>query len=182
MKNILNITLIALITIFIASCTKSELIDEEIMINGKTQYNSVILYAGQNIEAGELMTEISGNQLYVTYNTANGFGLKEVHLFVGTSMDNMPQTKTGNPKIGQFPYTALSLGGLTTYTFSIPLSELGIMKSAEIFIAAHAVVENGAVNETAWADGDLISDGSWATYFSIRYKPKVKPEQILKEL
>ena len=62
---------------------------------------------------------------------------------------------------GQFPYKE----GGSLYT--IPLSDLNVMPGDTLYIAAHAVVQNGEQEETAWGAGDEFGK-SWATY--LRYR------------
>lgn len=169
----------------LSSCKKEDLMLKENTVDntkdiinvksGQSISDNVILYAGQNIIAGEIILNVSNDFLTVTYNTENGFVLEEAHLFVGESLEDMPQTRNGNPKIGLFPYKANELGGISSYVFEIPLDDLGgvdYICGKSVFIAAHAVVhrinEDGSSQyETAWGDGDLLAEqGSWAMYFS----------------
>ncbi|OFY22178.1 MAG: hypothetical protein A2W98_11900 [Bacteroidetes bacterium GWF2_33_38] len=151
--------------------------NDVINVKSESTSSSVVLYAGQHIESGSVNVEIIDETLFVTYSTSNGFLLKDVHLFVGQSLDLMPRTQNGNPKVGLFPYKANDLGGRIEYIFEIPLSNIGVIESLcgkDLYLAAHAVVyknnSNGCSHsESAWADGQLISKhGSWATYFSYR--------------
>lgn len=123
------------------------------------------LYAGQTIDVGSVCVDNDDDNLTVSYTTTGDWTLSDLHLFVGTSYDDMPVTKNGNPKIGQFPYTASTSGQF--YSFVIPLADLGADCDSSLFIAAHAVVSDGITSETAWADGEPIAArGSWATWFS----------------
>jgi len=105
-----------------------------------------------------------GVNLHVTYSNW-GIGMDETHLAVAESLDDIPQTKSGNPKVGQFPYKHEGLGGVLTDPYTIPLDGWG--PGTELVIAAHAALVNG---ETAWADcgGPLAQfpGNSWATYFN----------------
>ncbi|MGA1824192.1 MAG: hypothetical protein ACMUIP_05955 [bacterium] len=82
------------------------------------------LLAGQTIDAGLVCVEVVGTDLVVTYDTANGWELVETHLWVGDSLADMPQTKQGNPKIGNFPYNSGDITGATSYNVSISLDDL----------------------------------------------------------
>jgi len=124
------------------------------------------LFAGQHMDAGTLTVGNDSEFVYVTYTTSGEWLLQEVHLYVG-SLGDMPLNKSGNPQIGRFPVkeTFSSLSSSFSATFPIAMLD-------ECFsVAAHAVVVklvDGEVvaNETAWADGDRISGGSWAMYFN----------------
>lgn len=139
------------------------------------------LIAGQSIDSGDVCLEVSGDYLNVTYNTVDGWELLEAHLFVGNDLADMPMTKKGNPKIGNFPYLSGDITGLTTYTFSVPLSALGA--EAELcdpdkvfYLAAHASVRKsdgsgGYQTETGWGSGyRLVEKGSWAMYFTFQFE------------
>ena len=93
--------------------------------------------------------------------------LTETHLAVATDPDDFPQTKSGNPKVGKFPYKDEGLYN-THKLYTIPLDSWG--PGDILYIAAHAVVKNGCREETAWADcggPDAYFPGNnWATYFT----------------
>lgn len=134
-----------------------------------------VLYAGQDINAGTVSVRVDQRTLSVTYNTVGGWSLSQAHLWVGASMDDLPETKTGNPIPGQFPHRAVNLNGATSYTFTIPLSNPAIRFSCPnaatvYYFAAHAALQRSNADgtlqtETGWADGSRITaKGSWATF------------------
>ncbi|UCH09801.1 MAG: hypothetical protein JSU61_11385 [Fidelibacterota bacterium] len=139
--------------------------------------HSVILYAGQTMEAGAVSLSADGDTLYVAYQTTGDWELLETHLWIGEDLADMPQTRKGNPKIGNFPYRSGSLEeGTTRFSFAIPVEVLGgepYVCDRTFYLAAHAVVgqpdgNGGYETETGWADGDrFVSRGSWATFFSV---------------
>jgi hypothetical protein len=104
---------------------------------------------------------------------------------VADSLANIPQTKKGNPKVGNFAYQRSYDPPVSEDTYVIAKSDLSLDASNSVVIAAHAVVVrldgSGDViaNETGWADGDPFpfsgkGKGSWATYF--RYKWQGTPK------
>jgi len=135
-----------------------------------------ILKAGQTINAGSVCVTNDKTTLQVTYTTTGNWYLADLHLFVGQSLTEMPQTKTGNPKIGNFPYTIENVNS-QSYTFTLPLGALGIFDpcakdNPALYIAAHAVLvlRDSAGNvidkQTGWAAGtQMNAKGSWAMYF-----------------
>ncbi len=135
------------------------------------------LLAGQTIEAGTVCAEVDGADLLVSYVTAGDWELSEVHLWVGADLADMPQTRKGSPKIGNFPYKAEDLSGSSTHQFVIPLSDLGFEcpgDDMEFLVAAHASLRrpdgsgDGYQTETGWADGErFVERGMWGTFFSI---------------
>jgi len=142
-----------------------------------TGVHTEILYAGQTIEAGTVTMEVVGTDLTIIYETTGGWELQETHVWVGTDLADMPQTRKGSPKIGNFPYQSGDITGDTSYSVSIPLLQLGFAcPSADTayFVAAHAAVQlnDGAGNiiqtETGWSDGDrYVQRGMWGTYSTI---------------
>lgn len=146
--------------------------------SGETGVN---LIAGQNIDAGNILFEdidTDGNgekdALQVTYMTENGWGLYDIHFWIGSSLSTLPTNKAGNPQIGLFPYKYSGLGGVSSYTFVIPFSSIGYNCDVadNYYVAAHAVVKklvNGSwQSETGWGDGmRLVHKGSWAMYFKL---------------
>jgi len=101
--------------------------------------------------------------------------MSETHLAVATSLDDIPQTKSGNPKIGKFPYKADHPEGTVTYTYTIDLDDYGLLNNGEyhgtLIFAAHAVVSHPSLGEeTAWADtGQSFPGNSWALYFTLTF-------------
>jgi len=137
---------------------------------------SQILYAGQYIDTGTVSTQISGENLLITFETSGDWQLVETHLWVGENISDMPQTRKGNPKIGNFPYASGDITGNTFHVFTIPLESLNYLcpdNDKNFFVAAHAALQkvDGSGNviqtETGWADGDkFVEKGSWSTFFS----------------
>jgi hypothetical protein len=143
--------------------------------------SSQVLYAGQNINAGSVHYEdidTNGDQvddaLKVSFETANGWELTEVHFFIGSSLTKLPTNKAGNPQPGQFPYKSGSINGQTAYSFTIPFSTLGYScpsaATEDYFVSAHAGLRKSLgggsyQQESGWGDGlRLVQRGSWAMY------------------
>jgi hypothetical protein len=134
------------------------------------------LYAGQTIDVGTVTVLDDGSYLYVKYSTTGGWYLTETHLAVvvaaGDYPSEIPQTKTGNPIPGRFPYKMTHNPAVTEYTYTIEFSKIGAKAGDTLYIAAQAEVirvsGDGTVLqwETAWADGDGFSGANWATYFT----------------
>ena len=144
------------------------------------------LIAGQNIVAGEVVVEIVDTDIVVTYTTESGWELAEAHLWAGTSLSQMPQTKKGNPRIGNFPYASGDITGETAYTMAIPMASVASEAflcgpDGTLFFAAHAVVRQMVPGgtyqtETAWGSGNgFVERGSWATYFTVQFTCAEEP-------
>jgi len=137
------------------------------------------LLAGQYMEAGEVCVAVQGDYLAVTYHTVDGWELKEAQMWTGLDMAQMPATKNGSPKIGNFPYNAGDITGATSYSFNVPLEKVfGVpadLCGMNAYLAAHASVQrdNGDgtyQTETGWVDGASIRErGSWAMYSSLQF-------------
>jgi hypothetical protein len=131
------------------------------------------LFAGQTIDAGDVIAQIVGDQLCVTYDAHGDWVIEEVHLAIGSSLADIPQTKKGNPRPGQFPLKATYQPGVSTATLCTPFTG----GFDEVFVAAHAVVTGapgGAYSgqeETGWGDGFDFPGSNWATYF--RFVPLI---------
>lgn len=120
------------------------------------------LIAGRHILAGNLSVVNDENNLYVTYNTTDGWALTEMHLYVGM-LQYTPMTKKGNPIPGRFPYKATFSGGKTSYTVVIPLN---LLPDNCFSIAAHAVVCKGGACETAWTQDETFAERTGAANWS----------------
>ncbi|NNL07702.1 MAG: hypothetical protein HKP38_00610 [Croceitalea sp.] len=117
------------------------------------------LIAGQHTEVGNLKVAINGSFYEITLNiTAPGYCLTETHIAVASSYEFLPQSKSGNPKVGNFEFSK-SHDCSTNYTYRIPVSKGSV-------IAVHGVVENASrPSETIWAQGCDFTGKSWAMYF-----------------
>lgn len=137
------------------------------------------LIAGQSIDAGDVTVQVEDGNLVVTLQTTGGWELVEAHLWTGQSLSGMPVTKSGNPKIGNFPYLSGSIAGATSFSFEIPITSLAVSEEAlcgvPFLMAAHASVRKadgsgGFQSETAWGMGSrLVEKGNWAMYFGFSF-------------
>lgn len=141
------------------------------------------LYAGQTIDAGTVCTSVENGSdfgssyLLVEYTTTDGWELTEAHLWAGLTLSDMPQTRKGAPKIGNFPDNSGDIAGQTTHTFRVLLSSLAGSEAElcdqVLYVAAHAALRKDLgggsyQTETGWGDGPtFVSRGTWATYFAI---------------
>ncbi|HIK62256.1 MAG TPA: hypothetical protein EYF98_16390 [Planctomycetes bacterium] len=134
------------------------------------------LFAGQTIDAGNVCIEIVGTDLVISYNTSGGWELIETHVWVGSNLSNMPQTQSGNPQLGNFPYLSGDITGATSWSVNIALGSLNFScpgPNTTFYVAAHAALRlpdgsGGFQTETGWSDGDrFVQAGSWATYTTI---------------
>lgn len=144
-------------------------------------YNDPEWRAAHTTIVGDVQTWNDGVNLHITFTTYGGpWMIMESHVAVYISNDvsgisEIPQTGSGNPKIGNFPFKHENLGGITLDEYVIPLSaitglgETGATAGDRLVIAAQAVVSNGCTCETAWADcggpSAFFPGGSWAMYF-----------------
>src|SRR3989344_3444798 len=62
------------------------------------------LIAGQNTAIGKVIVTNDDQYLYVEFIVWVPWVLVETHVAVSDSLDGIPQTKTGNPKVGQLGY------------------------------------------------------------------------------
>ena len=116
------------------------------------EVTTVDFMAGQHYNAGFITVGNDEDNLYVTFSTINGWKMTKTHLYVGSEA-GLPK----NAAPGQFTYKADHKGGVTTYTYTIPLAGLDPC----MVVAAHAEV-NGGVDangkslggQTAWGKGD----------------------------
>jgi hypothetical protein len=101
------------------------------------------------VDVGEILVWNDGSNLFVKYVIDGDLTtdpaddvipslLTETHVHVAASLAEIPQTKKGNPKIGQFDYQSYHDPGVDQYVVVIPLTW---NIDDEIYVAAHAVVE-----------------------------------------
>lgn len=172
MKNIFRLLTASAIFLFTATFAYATCV----ATTDGTGVQSYTLLAGQTIDSGQVTAQINGGNLDVTYSTTDGWTLNEVHLWVGENITDMPQTRKGKPIPGQFPHAAEGLAGATTYTISIPVTDLAFACPGDdknYLVAAHAALskthsDGGTQSETGWSDGARFSEkGNWATYSTL---------------
>ena len=96
------------------------------------------LYADQEYRVGELYVSKDSSYLYVEYYLDDGYDMSVSHLHVATSLDGIPQTPSGNPKIGNFEYNGEHDPRVTEYTYTMPWDSA--WDGIDLYIAAHADV------------------------------------------
>lgn len=93
------------------------------------------LMAGQNIDVGSVTVSDDGANLTVLYTIdVEGWYIVQAHLYADTKAP-----KNGAP--GRFPFNSGPLHD-TSFAFTVPLADLGVESGDELYIAAHAVVNN----------------------------------------
>ncbi|PLW94332.1 MAG: hypothetical protein C0591_13045 [Marinilabiliales bacterium] len=190
MKNILLFIAAALIILSCQKQTPIENVGETDLGFRAFKYGEVVntLYGGQTIEVGTVTVGTTGDEsgdIYVRFETLDGWYIKETHVFVGTSGADIPTNKPGNPRIGQFPYgTEYDYSDHTTVVY-YPTLEYDPEES--FVIATHAVVyTDSGQEETAWGhhDDGLVSNTKfsgkrWGWFQGYTYQQQVIPETNL---
>ena len=109
------------------------------IIHQPTEDNATFyLYASQHYRVGELIIWKNTTHLIVKYDLDEGYNMSESQLHIATSLAGIPQTKTGNPKIGNFDYSENHDPRVAEYTYTIPWDQS--WNNLDLYIAAHAVV------------------------------------------
>ncbi|MDX1463804.1 MAG: hypothetical protein R3359_12165 [Marinirhabdus sp.] len=166
MKTSQLLMLLFAVSIF-ASCSRESQIENDgltvdrVVITPTGECFSASLMAGQHMDAGTLLvTENPNGDTVVRYETSNGWTLDAVHLYYGDCAE-IPTTGAGNPKIGHFPVNVELSVGTTTFEHTIESLDGSTFTGC---LMAHAVVNNGEQQETAWAEGESFGGNSWAMY------------------
>jgi hypothetical protein len=130
---------------------------------------------GNGVTVGAVAVTFDESSITVSFTVDEPYRLLEAHAAAAADCDDIPQTGSGNPKVGKFEasWKSPDLEGAD----EIPLTlSNGYDPGSEICIAAHAVVydtdggetvEEAIENtvESAWADGEEFPGKSWATHF-----------------
>ena len=128
-----------------------------VFANG-TVYDSDLI-AGRHHNVGEVTIYFNDAHtiMYVKLETLE-CSIIETHLWAGTNLEEVPRTKSGNPKIGHFPYAADHEDGTKEVIYEIPITQ-----GQTYYVLVHAVVDCPSLGEeTAWGQG------RYATPFSER--------------
>jgi len=99
------------------------------------------LIAGQTTDAGDVTVWTHLDYLYVKYETTGDWKITDIHLSIQTDPGDFPATGGGKPKIGKFEYKRTYNPAVTEDTFQIALVDIGAVSGEEVYVAAHAVVQ-----------------------------------------
>ena len=83
------------------------------------------IMAGQSINVGSVTVWNDDVNVYVSYQTTGNYLLKKTHLFVG-ACNAIPTNNSGNPRIGQYPFTMDHGTGVAIKTYIIARSSLPV--------------------------------------------------------
>ena len=142
---------------------------------------SLVADGGDGIGVVIGTVEVSNNDVNLTVTftiTADDWYLNETHVAVADALDDIPQTKKGNPRPGRFDHKMEQVPGVKTFQYNISLADI-VTTDGVLCIAAHAEVTNmdevvyvdpetGEIyyrEETAWGDGEPFGGRNWAMYF-----------------
>ncbi|HVT19158.1 MAG TPA: hypothetical protein VHQ90_23635 [Thermoanaerobaculia bacterium] len=122
---------------------------------------TVPLLAHSTIVAGTVTVSNTDTFVMVTYMTTGDWTILSADLAVATSLAGIPQTSSGNPDIGRFPYHATPPPMTTTFTFTVPLpGGMANKNGTPLYIAAHALLTSPTQGKKhAWGAG-LLFPGS----------------------
>lgn len=195
-KNPLKLMLVILFATLINACNTSDA--EDPTLNGqdnlklKTVDETVkycgepmdfTLWAGQTINAGTLTVYNDATNLYLTFNSTEGYQdvPENIKVWAGTDLLNLPVNSQGTPVNGDFPYKLTVAPGEHIATMTIPLS--GIVDYDEsvcgkqiIHVVAHVDIlakdgEGPVGPETAYA-GDIPGENTNRWYYRLEYTPQ----------
>lgn len=190
MKAILKYALLMIVALLtITACNTNPMLSEPETINDVISIKSVNgfqpssspIWAGQNINAGNLIISNDAANLYVTYSLTNDWQLKATHLHIASSLVGIPKNKQGIPVPGQFAYSNSFNPYVTEYTYQFSLSSLNLNYGANIVVAAHAEVvklrpDNTYQSETGW--GGIISGGGPRWWYYAAYTIVAPPTDL----
>jgi len=144
---------------------KTAVFSPEIQIADPCGYEEFTLWAGQTIDAGQVIVYNDETNLYVTVVATVGFQSvsENIKMWVGTDLTTIDGGGTSRPSAGGFPYKASVTEG-TTYTFTIPLESVSgydasVCGEQAIWVVVHVDIlapdgNGGSSAETAWGGGD----------------------------
>ena len=178
MRTILTFLVIFAFAAILSSCNDSDTVTNSQQLDadcsGGVTYD---LIAGQTDTVGTVHISNDGTNFYITYTlTSPGCTFGTLQIWLGNDLNNVPSTPNGTPIPGQFCQVnsdfCVDATGLTTYTFTIPASDIGIVDvnrvcNAAMFVFTHAEVDCGGSTETAWGGNHGVNvgePGRWYFY------------------
>lgn len=143
--------------------------------------DTVTLWAGKTINAGNVVIANDATNLYVTVTSTCGFQTisENIKMWLGTNLENLDGGGITRPSAGGFPYKATVTSG-NTHTFTVPLNLIPFYDATKcgvqpIYVVVHAdvLVCDGSGNpsggETAFG-GDVPGPGKAWWFYSV-YTP-----------
>ena len=143
---------------------------------------TVDLLAGQDIVAGSVTVSYDGDELCVTYDTGDDWQLVETHFTIAEILEDIPQTKKGNPKVGHFLYGDDELGVYDDGNLIGGVDSDGECIELELEVGTYIIAAQANLlnivdtdpddnlllyTETGWGEGDEFADDrNWAMYFT----------------
>lgn len=133
--------------------------------------------------AGELVGSVAvtdnGDSLDVAFTVEPPYLLLETHAAAARECAHIPQTGSGNPKVGKFEDQWQSPSNAGSDEIHLTLVDV-YENSGSLCIAAHAVVYDTTAGETpeeallnsmegAWAGTEQFPGRNWATHFEFAY-------------
>lgn len=135
---------------------------DQIRVITEAEPFTTVLCAGQHIPVGNVIVDNDGTNLSVTYEiTEPGWLLVETHLEVVENTGDFPTTKKGNPIPGHFSWSETHDPPVDTYTYTIPLADIGggVAAGDPVYIAAHAEVvflDETCIDFEAYSEFDTV--------------------------
>lgn len=181
MKLVLKFAIIIIIAaFFLAGCSEKEITAPKSAPGMRASESDPDLYpiwAGQNIQAGNMAVWNDSFNIYVQFNLVDGWLLEETHVQLDTDLVGDWIHDDGTPIPGQFDYIMTFNPMIATYTQVIPLADYMYVIGDTILIAAHASVKKynpmteSYQQETAWG-GNIPGPGPrWWFYMQYVITP-----------
>jgi len=154
---------------------------QEIIIPDPCGYGEFTLWAGQTIDAGQVIVYNDASNLYVTVIATVGFQSvsENIKMWVGTDLTTLDGGGISRPSAGGFPYKVTVTGSTTTHTFTIPLETVPgynatVCGVQTIWVVVHVDIlapdgNGGSSAQTAWGGGDEGPGNAW--WYLIGYIP-----------
>jgi hypothetical protein len=114
------------------------------------------------IDVGDVLVWNDADYLYIKYVTTDDWCMSETHLHVALSLEEIPQ-KNGNPIPGQFQYNDDHDPCVMEYIYTLSLEEHGFEVDDELYIAAHAVVQQdyeSLIDFESYSEHDFVMQES----------------------
>jgi len=108
-----------------------------VVYEGGTHETDLIL--GQHYDIGDVTIWREGDYLYVSIVMSSGYYPSVIHIHVATDLSGIPQTPSGNPKVGNFEYKVEFTEDVSEHTAMIQLDYAESMAST-LYVAIHASI------------------------------------------
>lgn len=126
------------------------------------------LVSDASSSVGEVCVSLTASEVEIVITSSGGYRLVESRAAVAGTLEGLPLSESGIPRLGLFPYAGTHLPPSDRASYRVPRSDLDLT-SREVVVSVQAsVLDAQDVEHGAWSEGTRFRpQGMPATYFVV---------------